>query len=421
MPDDKNTETEIAKLVRHDRHLWWIAVLVMLALTATIIGVYAPQLVSESKKDLILQLKTYLYGLSILILLFCLYVLRVSYNFGRLRSQLTQKEIEKAEVQGKSEELMKIKETLERENYERKLAEKSLHKSEARFSGILDIAYEAIISIDERQQIILFNKRAEQLFGYSQDETVGQPLDFLLPERSQAVHRHHIAAFSSSTVTARGMGERGQIYGRRKNGEEFPAEASISKLELGGEKIFAVVLRDITYQERWEHSLYKQAICDTLTGLYNRRYFESRMEEEIARADRDKQMLAILLCDLDHFKTVNDSRGHQAGDEVLKEVARSIQESSRGTDLVFRWGGDEIVVILSKTTREGVMFASKRIREGIRKVSAAARLDLDISIGAALYPVHGKNVDELIRLADRALYIAKKGGDKIHIGEASTG
>lgn len=299
----------------------------------------------------------------------------------------------------------------------RKQAEETLRKSESRFAGLLEIAQEAIISIDERQQIIIFNKRAEQIFGYSQDEAVGQSFDLLLPERFQTVHKNPIGVFAGSGVTAHPMGDLGAIYGRRKTGEEFPAEASISKLELGDEKIFTVVLRDITYQERWEHTLFKQAICDTLTGLYNRRYFECRMEEEIARADRNQHMLAILLCDLDHFKTINDLRGHQAGDEVLKEVARSIQESSRGTDLVFRWGGDEIVVILSKTTREGVLIASDRIREGIHKVSEAARLDLDLSIGAALYPVHGKNVDELIRLANRALNIAKKGGDKIHIGE----
>jgi diguanylate cyclase (GGDEF)-like protein len=151
--------------------------------------------------------------------------------------------------------------------------------------------------------------------------------------------------------------------------------------------------------------------------LYNRQYFNYRIEEEIARANRNQHMLAILLCDLDHFKTINDSRGHQAGDEVLKGVAHSIQESTRGADLVFRWGGDEIVVILSKTTRDGILIASERIREGILKVGEAAQLNLDVSIGVALYPENGRNADELICLADRALYIAKKGGGKVHIGE----
>jgi len=175
--------------------------------------------------------------------------------------------------------------------------------------------------------------------------------------------------------------------------------------------------RDISERKQAEKALAEQAIRDVLTDLYNRRYFNYRMEEEISRADRNQHSLAILLCDLDHFKAVNDTRGHHAGDEVLKAVAQEIQESTRGTDLVFRWGGDEIVVVLSDTTREGVLIAGERIRKGIRRISEEAQLDLDLSIGVAMYPEHGQSVDSLIRLADRALYIAKKGGDKIHIGE----
>ncbi|MGH7273254.1 MAG: diguanylate cyclase, partial [Nitrospiria bacterium] len=175
--------------------------------------------------------------------------------------------------------------------------------------------------------------------------------------------------------------------------------------------------RDISQRKQAEKALAEQAIRDVLTDLYNRRYFNYRIEEEIARADRNKHSLAILMCDLDHFKAVNDTRGHHAGDEVLKAVAQEIQESTRGTDLVFRWGGDEMVVVLADTTREGVLIAGERIRKGVRTVSEQAQLNLDLSIGVAMYPEHGTSVDALIRLADRALYIAKKGGDKIHIGE----
>lgn len=165
-------------------------------------------------------------------------------------------------------------------------------------------------------------------------------------------------------------------------------------------------------------SLFKnQAIRDHLTGLLNRQYFNDRVQEEMARAARGSEILALLLCDLDHFKDINDAQGHQAGDEILKAVAKSIENSIRGIDLAFRWGGDEIVVILSNTSRDGVLVAAERIRNGVRKISKWTPAPLDLSIGAALYPEHGKNVDELIRLADRALYIAKQGGDKIHIGE----
>jgi diguanylate cyclase (GGDEF)-like protein/PAS domain S-box-containing protein len=170
-------------------------------------------------------------------------------------------------------------------------------------------------------------------------------------------------------------------------------------------------------RRRGEETLAEQAIRDTLTDLYNRRYFNRRIEEEIAQANRESAPLAILLCDLDRFKRINDTYGHQTGDEVLRAVAKSVQTSTRGSDLVFRWGGDEIVVVLPGTSREVVTVATDRIRNSIQKINETIRLDLDLSIGVALYPEHGRDIDELIRLADRALYIAKEGGDKVHIGE----
>lgn len=175
--------------------------------------------------------------------------------------------------------------------------------------------------------------------------------------------------------------------------------------------------RDITERRQNEKALQEQAIRDSLTGLYNRRYFDQRTEDEIARAHRERYPLAILMCDLDFFKVLNDTLGHQVGDRMLKTVAISILDSTRGIDLIFRWGGDEIVVVLSKVTREGVLTAANRIREGIVKIGQEADIPLDVSIGISLYPEHGRTIDELISMADRSLYIAKKGGDKVHIGD----
>lgn len=161
----------------------------------------------------------------------------------------------------------------------------------------------------------------------------------------------------------------------------------------------------------------KQSTHDALTHLYNRHYFNLRIEDEIQRADQNGLALALILCDLDRFKEFNDAHGRQAGDRLLRAVARSIQESTRGTDLVFRWGGDEIAVVLSHATREGITIAGERMRHGVQRVAREHRVDLDISIGAVLYPEHGRNADELIRLANRALYIAEKSGDKLQIGD----
>jgi PAS domain S-box-containing protein len=136
-----------------------------------------------------------------------------------------------------------------------KQAEEALRRSEARLSGILAIAADAIISIDEQQLITLFNDGAEQIFGYSRAEALGQPLDFLLPERFRVAHRDHVGGFARSPTAARKMGERQEIFGRRKNGEEFAAEASISKLAVDSETTFTVVLRDVTERKRAEAAL----------------------------------------------------------------------------------------------------------------------------------------------------------------------
>lgn|GEM_PF-1503973 len=118
--------------------------------------------------------------------------------------------------------------------------------AEERFSRIIAIAAEAIISIDESQRIILFNEGAENIFGYGASEIMGEPLALLIPERARAGHDQHVRNFGESPEVARRMGHRREIAGRRKNGEEFPAEASISKLEIGGARVYTVVLRDTT-------------------------------------------------------------------------------------------------------------------------------------------------------------------------------
>ncbi len=160
-----------------------------------------------------------------------------------------------------------------------------------------------------------------------------------------------------------------------------------------------------------------QALRDPLTGLLNRQSFRTRFDEEVARAKRDKRPFAIILCDLDQFKEINDRHGHQVGDEILQLVAKSTLEATRGSDLVFRWGGDELLVLVAVTARKGALIVARRIRNGVRKIADSRRLPLDLSIGIAFYPEHSTDTRMLISLAEKALYIAKKGGGKIHVGE----
>ena len=128
-------------------------------------------------------------------------------------------------------------------------------RTEARFTAIVTIAADAIISIDEAQRITLFNHGAEVIFGYKQHEVLGEPLDMLLPDRYRSAHAGHVRGFAATGPGARRMGERAVVYGRRKSGEEFPAEASISHIEVGGEHTFTVLLRDVTEHKNLEAML----------------------------------------------------------------------------------------------------------------------------------------------------------------------
>ncbi|MDJ0756629.1 MAG: PAS domain S-box protein [Ardenticatenaceae bacterium] len=137
----------------------------------------------------------------------------------------------------------------------RKEMEMALRDSEARFSGILDIAADAIISVDVEQNIIIFNKGAERIFGYTADEVLGRPLDILIPGEWREKHRWHVDTFALSADSAREMSARQEIVGCRQNGDFFPAEASISKIEIGGQRILTAILRDITRRKQAQAAL----------------------------------------------------------------------------------------------------------------------------------------------------------------------
>jgi two-component system cell cycle sensor histidine kinase/response regulator CckA len=129
------------------------------------------------------------------------------------------------------------------------------HRAEQRYAGIINLAGDAIVSADERQRIQLFNQGAERIFGYAATDVVGQSLDILLPAGFVDAHRRHIDGFAQSTETARNMGERREVFGRRKDGTEFPAEATVSKLRMGSEIVFTVMLRDVTERRNLERQL----------------------------------------------------------------------------------------------------------------------------------------------------------------------
>ena len=216
-------------------------------------------------------------------------------------------------INERTNELSTANAVLSREIADHSLAESALRASQAQFSGILAIAEDAVISVDEEQRVILFNQGAEKIFGYSAAQILGEPIDRLLPEAARASHRQSITEFAQSGRVTRKMAERGAVRGMRKNGTEFPAEASISKLELDGRKIFTVMLRDITERKRAEQEL--QASLHQKDVL---------VKEIHHRVKNNLQVISSLL---------NLQAGHLGGKSPL-EVFRDSQDRVRSMALV---------------------------------------------------------------------------------------
>lgn len=162
-----------------------------------------------------------------------------------------------------------------------------------------------------------------------------------------------------------------------------------------------------------QKQLREDANRDPLTGLYNRRYFDSTLGRELARCKRDNKALALLLIDIDHFKRINDTHGHLAGDQGLKAISRLLLELSRSSDLACRYGGEEFLLLMPTMDLSTAQARAEKVRAAVaamRVTVDGAQLELTVSIGIAVYPLHGGLADELIDHADRALYRAKDGG-----------
>ncbi|MCU0312935.1 MAG: GGDEF domain-containing protein [Solirubrobacteraceae bacterium] len=156
--------------------------------------------------------------------------------------------------------------------------------------------------------------------------------------------------------------------------------------------------------------LSEAASTDPLTGLANRRQFNGVLARELARAQRDKRPVSLIVLDLDHFKTVNDSAGHDAGDEVLRLVAAVLTEHSRTVDLPARLGGEEFALILPDTDAEGGVLVAERLRLEVQRRTKRGGPGVTVSLGVACSPSGGRDADALVQDADSALYVAKNGG-----------
>lgn len=278
------------------------------------------------------------------------------------------------------------------------------------YKRIMDETSEGIILTDLDGRIQEANPAFCKLAGYELHELIGQNPRVLKSGRHDA--DFYRAMWDAIATSGRWEGE---IWNRRKDGTVYPKLLSIDTIrdEEGRPERYVGLSADISKLKEAEESLNRLAFYDPLTGLPNRALFTDRFSQALARSKRESARAALLYLDLDHFKDVNDTLGHQAGDDLLKEAARRLSNQVRGTDTVCRLGGDEFTVILENIKRSADAEAvARKIIEALQFPFRVAGNEVYVgaSVGIALYPFDGVDFDDLVKHADAAMYEAKEKG-----------
>jgi diguanylate cyclase (GGDEF)-like protein/PAS domain S-box-containing protein len=291
-----------------------------------------------------------------------------------------------------------------------------------RLGDIVDSTDDSIISMSLDGTILSWNPGATRLYGHEAEEIVGRNASLLVPSDRPDELPEILRRLSRGERV-----EHFETVRSRKDGTRVHVSLTISPIRDASGKVIAcsAIGRDISERKRIEEQIAFLAYHDRLTGLPNRTMFEEIAEMGLARARRNDLAIAVLYLDLDNFKMVNDSLGHAAGDDLLREVAARLIEASRETDLVARLGGDEFLVLLTDLppvpkegppTADNARLAAEtvatRIHQALRQpfVVAGAELYVSTSIGISIFPLDAEDSRTLLKNADAAMYQSKKGG-----------
>lgn len=277
-------------------------------------------------------------------------------------------------------------------------------------SSIYQHSSEGMLITDADNNIVAVNPALEQMTGYTAAELKGKN-----PRILQS-GRHPLEFYQRMWESLLQTGAwQGELWNRRKNGEVFVEKLSINTIYHadGTVRRWVALLSDITEQKRTEELIWRQANFDALTALPNRRMFYERLQQELKKAHRTHSSVALLFIDLDHFKEVNDTLGHDAGDALLVEAAQRITHSVREVDTVARLGGDEFTVILSAVDNpQSVERVAQTLVQQLQRVFLLAGHEalVSASIGIALYPQDAGDAENILKNADRAMYESKRQG-----------
>ena len=308
-------------------------------------------------------------------------------------------------VSERTEQLQETNLALEEEMAERERAEEGLRLS----AKVFDNTVEGVIITDAQARILAINPAFSQVTGYAEEEIRDQN-----PRILQS-GRHDAAYYAEMWQTLKESGQWvGEIWNKRKGGEIYPERLTIGAVrDAGGEVSHYVgVFSDISDIKRSQERLDFLAHHDALTGLPNRLLFNHRLSHSLDLARRHQRQLAVLFIDLDHFKNVNDTLGHDLGDELLKSVAATLSTQLRRSDTLARLGGDEFILLLDEVEERYAGTIAEKILtllSGAFNI-AGYELFLTASIGVSFFPCDGEDANTLVKNADTAMYFAKTQG-----------
>lgn len=286
-----------------------------------------------------------------------------------------------------------------------------LREREARLQAILNKAADAILTIDSEGVLMSANAAAGRLFGYNASHMTALPLCQLIP--IGVGEAAGLDAAGMLRMIACGVTHEYELRGWRSDGSEFPLAMSVSEVELPDEHLFVAILHDLTEQQMAQERIHHLAHHDTLTGLANRLSLNLRLDQLLAQTRRTNGRCALLFIDLDHFKKINDTHGHQMGDLLLVAVAQRLKDLLRDVDTIARLGGDEFIVVTAgDVTPAATSNIAVRIVEALNAPYQLQGISVHsgASVGVAMFPDDGGDASILLRHADTAMYAAKNRG-----------
>ena len=281
--------------------------------------------------------------------------------------------------------------------------EKFLDQSEAFAKSIIQYAAIGIVTMDDMGTIKYLNPAVEKMFGYESSHLIRENITLILPDFPLNTRNKGL---NNAVVNC-------ELFAKHKEGHLVPLDCTVSSFFIQDNLFCTIMMQDITERKRYEEIIKYQAFYDSLTNLPNRLLLKERAMQEIVRAGRNKNRIALLYVDIDRFKLVNDTMGHECGDNVLKEIAKRLQGCLRGTDTVARLGGDEFVIVLTDLiTVEYVGKIATQILDVIKKPIEIGGYEIFMtgSVGISIYPDDGTDYDLLLSNSDIAMYQAKEKG-----------